>query len=486
MLIKLGVFMKNSKLLTLLNHLTTNELKRLDLYLQSPFFIEEKKRELHKRACSLFFYVLERRGETKDLTKEELFAYIYSKETFKAIKINQLMAYLVKKIEQFIIHIRENKDDYVNNIRQKQVLLDFYIEKNLNKWYDAQKRDIEKLQRQVTIRNSDFYFYQFLVECSYAKLISRQTNRKEKASSKELVNSLKYYYILSLLDVACIVKRGFTFDSDDFKLIKDNLEQVKNVNDKVIPSIEIYQYALELIEGEERDNTYVIFKKVFMEYHTCFFQNEARNLFMYGLNYCIKHLNKSREEYYEECWELYRLGIENKILYVDKKIMPPDLKNIITLSLRLKKYDWAEEFLNQHKNKIQAANPKEIYSFNLANVFFYQQKYSKVHQILASLKCKDIFYDLAMRRLEIKVFYEQEEIELLYSKINAYRVFIHRTKNIDKNSKEMNNNFLNLLGKLIKTIPRDKKQLEILEKELQKTSKLAERKWIIAKLEELK
>ncbi len=478
--------MKNSKLLTLLEHLTVEELKRLDLYLQSPFFIEEKKKELHKRAHKLFLYLNNLKKSFVELTKDELFNHIYSTETFKLIKINQLMAYLVKKIEQFIIYTRRNSRSYVNDVQQKQILLDFYIEKNLNKWYEAEKRAIQKLQTQTTLRDNTFFLQQFWAECRYAKLASAQSNRKEKTSLKTMIYALQSFYMLTLLDIGCLIKRSFVFNDEDLQLIENNIACLEMGTGELTPTIDVYVSALQLIGGEKNDETYEKYKKLLADCYVCFLPNEAKNLLTYALNYCLIQINKGREEYYEECWDLYRLGVTNKILYVDKKIMPPDLKNIITLSSRLKKYEWAEDFLHQHKNKIQATNPKEVYSFNLANVFFYQQKYAEVHQILASLKCKDIFYDLGMRRLEIKVFYEQEEIELLYSKLNAYRVFVHRNQVIGKESKERNNNFLNLVGKLIKTIPRDKKQLEILEKELQKTPKLAERKWIVAKLEELK
>ena len=75
-----------------------------------------------------------------------------------------------------------------------------------------------------------------------------------------------------------------------------------------------------------------------------------------------------------------------------------------------------------------------------------------------------MFYELAMRRLEIKVLYEEEEIEVLYSKLNAYRVFIHRNSLLDKYITEINNNFLNVIYKLINIIPKDEKQINHLTK----------------------
>ena len=184
--------------------------------------------------------------------------------------------------------------------------------------------------------------------------------------------------------------------------------------------------------------------------------------------------------------EFVWLRFGNGVLYINGQISPPSLKNIITLSLRLKKYKWAEDFLHQHKNKIQSENPAEVYSFNLANVFFHQQKHDKVYEILRTLKCRDMFYELAMRRLEIKVLYEEEEIEVLYSKLNAYRVFIHRNDLLDKDSVEMNNNFLNVVSKMMNVIPKDEKQIKRLTEIINKKKKLAERKWITAKLEQLK
>ncbi len=478
--------MKNSKLLTLLEHLNSKELERLDLYLQSPFFIEEKNKELHKRAYKLFIYIIDGMNDLKVLEKKEVYTHIYPKEIFKAVKINQLMAYLVKKIEQFIVYKLQSNGSYYNDIHQKQLLLSFYIENKINRWYEAQKRDIDRFQTQINLRDNFFYLYQFLIECNHAKLVTLQSHRKEDRSLKNMLHSLDVFYVLSLLEIACLLKTSFTFDSEDFLLLKDKINSILKLCNVSVSSVDVYKYALELLEGAGNDKMYVVYRDSLMQYYNYFTKGEARNLFTHALTYCINQLNKRRDEYYEECWNLYYSGIEKEILYIDGKLMPSDLKNITTISLRLKKYEWAEEFLQQHKHRIQSTNSKEVYSFNLANVYFHQQNYSAVHQILASLKCKDVYYDLAMRRLEIKVFYEQEEIELLYAKINAYRIFVRRNRNIDKDSKLMNNNFLSLVNKLIKIIPRDKKQINSLGKELQTIAKLAERKWIIAKLEELK
>lgn len=250
--------------------------------------------------------------------------------------------------------------------------------------------------------------------------------------------------------------------------------------------IRIYKYALQLIEGKGNDDIYQAYKTLLMKYYACFESTELKALFTYALNYCAIQLNSGREEYYEECWNLYNLSVEKGILYINGQISPPSLKNIITLSLRLKKYQWAEDFLHQHKNKIQSEHPLEVYSFNLANVFFHQQKYDKVYEILRTLKCRDMFYELAMRRLEIKVLYEKEEIEVLYAKLNAYRVFIHRNNLLDRDSTIMNNNFLNVVAKMINVIPKNEKQIKKLTKIISQKKKLAERKWIMAKLEQLK
>ncbi len=480
--------MKNSKLLNLLEYLSGKELERLERYLQSPFFIEEKNTEMHKRAYKLFVYIIDRKDSLGVLKKEEVYAHIYSNQTFKAIKLNQLMAYLVKKIEQFIIYTIQNDDSYISNIRQKQLLLEFYIRKKSNKWYEAQKREIDKFQAQINLRDRNYYLYQFLIDDNNVQLTTLQSNRKDKKSLKKMLNSLDIFYVLNLLEVACLLKRSFTFDSEEFSLLKDKIQYIGDAYKSKSPSIKIYQYALELLEldGREKDELYKLYRNFFAEYHHCFSQNEARNLFTHALTYCAAQLNKGREEYCEECWDLYCLGLMNNVLYIDKRLMPSDLKNIITLSLRLKKYEWAEEFLHQHQHQIQATNPKEVYGFNLANVYFHQQKYLEVHQILASLKCKDVYYDLAMRRLEIKVLYDQEELEVLYAKLNAFRVFIRRHRSVDKSNRERNGNFLSLMKKLINIIPRDKKQIGILENKLQNTPELAERKWIVAKLEELK
>ncbi len=478
--------MKNSKLYKLVQHLNLEEICQLELYLQSPFFIDQRKKELHTKSVKLFFLIQKNNREIEALTREKTFAQLYPNRTFNLNKLNQVMMYLVKQIEAFLVYEYEHKGNYYNAIRQKLSLLNFYAEQKMSKWYEAQKRDIQKFQAKINYRDNFYYINEYFLNVKSAQINSVYTDRRANVSLQQLVVNLQNFYNLSLLNLACIIKSGTILNEDELRFIEQSLVQIDLQNQEYNPIIKIYFYALKLIEGKGNNTIYQTYKSLLMEYHACFDVRDLKGLFTYALNYCLIQLNSGKEEYYEECWKMYCLGFEKSILYVEKKILPSDLKNIITLSLRLEKYEWAEEFLYKHKNKIEAENPKEVYSFNLANVFFYQQKYDEMHRILRILKCKDIFYELALRRLEIKALYEEEEINLLYAKLNAYRVFIHRNGVLDKGSKEMNNNFLNILNKLVKIIPRDKQQICVLKQTLDNMPKLAERKWIATKLEELK
>lgn len=74
-----------------------------------------------------------------------------------------------------------------------------------------------------------------------------------------------------------------------------------------------------------------------------------------------------------------------------------------------------------------------------------------------------------------------QEYELALSTVNTFRVFVHRENAIHETHKITNRNFANLLTKLIQA---DKPaKIVKLKTELAETPNVADRKWLIEKIE---
>ena len=91
--------------------------------------------------------------------------------------------------------------------------------------------------------------------------------------------------------------------------------------------------------------------------------------------------------------------------------------------------------------------------------------------------------------MELKILFEQREVDFLDSKVSAFKAYISRTSPelISSQFKKMNFNFANFLAQINhpKTLHDHKRQGKI-EQKIHATESVAEREWLLEKLEELK
>ena len=204
-------------------------------------------------------------------------------------------------------------------------------------------------------------------------------------------------------------------------------------------------------------------------------------------NYCTREYNKSRGAFLHELFALYQEHLELGTLFYQEKLTPATLRNIVVCALRTEAYDWVAQFLEAYRDRISSTNqPQAIYRFNLANYHFALGDYERALDCLTD-RYDDIYYQLAAKRMELKIYYEID-LEVLDAKIAAFKIYIYRIskKVLPAIPREGNNNFIDLLKQIRRTntrfnLPRIQK---LTEKVSTKTS-IAERDWLLQKLKKL-
>lgn len=159
----------------------------------------------------------------------------------------------------------------------------------------------------------------------------------------------------------------------------------------------------------------------------------------------------------------------------------------MNVALKLGDHAWATEFLNEHRHRIEGADDAEaFYLFNLANCHFHKGDFEAAENCLAAFQFRDMFYKTAARRLELKLFYETDS-PLLFSRLDAFKTFIHELKQtLPPDKIAPNNNFADLMRQILspKTF-RNAPRIEMLIEKLKAQKAMAEREWLMEKLKEL-
>ena len=205
-------------------------------------------------------------------------------------------------------------------------------------------------------------------------------------------------------------------------------------------------------------------------------------------NFCTKKLNEGEEEYLVPLFNLYQKGLSQGVMTFLGGLLPSTLQSIVTLGLRLEKYDWVETFLEEYRDQLVGTEePESIYTLNRASLLFAKGAYSKALDCL-NYEIADIYLKLVARRLEVQIYYELQS-DLLDTKMQAFKIFVYRISKsrLTDLQREGYNNFIDLLKQVVHPSTRfNKMRKKTLAQKIKAKKAVAERKWLLDKIEAMK
>ena len=140
--------------------------------------------------------------------------------------------------------------------------------------------------------------------------------------------------------------------------------------------------------------------------------------------------------------------------------------------------EWVERFVHQYRPFLKEEHREGLFSFNLARLEYQRRDLGKALQLLQRAEYKDLLLNLAAKTLQLKIFYELQEFDLLESHLQAIRTFIRRKKVMGYH-RENYLNTVHFTQKLLETNLFDKNAKATLRREIEDTKALAEKEWLM-------
>jgi hypothetical protein len=218
------------------------------------------------------------------------------------------------------------------------------------------------------------------------------------------------------------------------------------------PVINIYLQVLLTLKGEA---PYQELAQKLVHAPSFLAEEEARALFKYAQNHCIRQSNAGKSEFLEELFRLYQLQLENELLFRAGEMSHTDFKNIVTVSLRLKEFDWTQAFIQNHHESVAEPHRANVYRFCQANYFYEKEDLRAALSELQGLAFTDIHYQISARILLLKVFYRQEDQEAARYSIKAFEAFLKRNKELPASLRQSHLKYLAWTRRILRL--RDKK-----------------------------
>jgi hypothetical protein len=466
----------NNKLYTILRTFDKIEMNRLEKYILSPYF--NKNQHLIK-----LFDLLMKNIESKqeaELEKEKVWVLLFGKEKYDDVRFRKLNSDLLKLIEGYLA--QQIYDE--NPLHQAIYLMDAVTRKKLDKLHSSTVRSAKFLSDKQQYRPANYYFYQYQIEQNLYKLSDFESKRDDKSNIEEIINNLDRFYLAEKLKYYLDILTRQNVISHEYEIlfiqeIKEHLAKQQYTD---TPPVAIY-YQIYLTYIEPNNETHFFdLKELIIKYIYNFPPDEAHSIYRIALNYCISKGNKGSIEFLEEYIRLYEELLKNTEIINNIEFSPVHFKNAIVSALRLKKYEWAENLIENYQHKLSEDIRENTVKTNLASVYFYQKKYDKVIELLREIEFSDILATFNAKAVLLMTYYELDESNVLFSFLESFKVYINRHKNVAQVPKDAFLNLIKFVKKLTELPPRDRKALQKLKEEIEATKNVASLNWLKEKV----
>lgn len=376
---------------------------------------------------------------------EKLHAALFGEKAYDPQHLYTACSDLLVYIKEYLVYlsVKEYSDE-------KDILYLAELEKrSADHTFDLEKNSILRSLQKKPLQDSNMHLHLFRIyELSDRQFMKKQ-KREYDASLQMKIDNLDVFYFSTKLKEACEVINRHNIIGEKYTLsfireIVDFIHQHKELQKH--PSLLIYSTIWNMITSNDTTHYYTLKKLLSLLHH--FTPDESRNIVNYAMNYCIRKINTGHSEFHYEAFELYGFQLESGIIFQNKYLTQWDYKNIITVAIRLKKYDWTENFIHQYKNKIEPEFRENAFNYNQANFYYEKKEYRKAVRILNEVSFTDIYYALNARSLLLKTYLELEDYETLIQLCDAFKIYLVRNKKISSYQKTIHINLVKYVRKL--------------------------------------
>jgi hypothetical protein len=479
--------MIQSQVYQLLGCFSEVEMQDLVSFASSNYFNSNKK------LSHLLRYLSENRTNEAVLDGKSVFKAVFPERSYDEVYLRKQSSLLYQLVKKFLVFQAVEQDDFYSQL----LLLRQLESKKLERQFQTTFHKIQKQIGERALLDHQLLFQKYQIAEEADRLFAKSQTRRFDQALQQKLDSLDDYYFAKKLKESCemlnrskIVEANYTlhFIEDIVKIAQEDTRLQQ------IPIIQIYLQILLTLKEEKEEHHYRRLVVLLEQYFQGFSQQEALNMFKYAQNYCIRKINGGQVNYWQELFQLYQIQLQQKLYTWNGPFPIDDYKNIVTVGLQLKAYDWVKDFLYQHKDDLDEKHRENVFHYNLAVYYFGIQDFDNAIRLLSTVKFSDIYYELSGRLLLMKIYFQVDEFDTLIYQIDALKLQLKRSQKIAASYRQGVDNFLTQLKRLARLqeeeayLPKAKWQIKAqkLEKRIKEQDPLINRNWLAEKLAGIK
>ncbi|MCB0514858.1 MAG: hypothetical protein R2798_08145 [Chitinophagales bacterium] len=471
------------KIQIIFSEIDNYEQNRFKKFLQSPYFN-------HRSELIRLLVILCEQQPDKDLNKKQVWQKMFGKTSYNDLKFRRLTSDLLQLFQQY----KAVENEYKKAFFLASNLAELAVENTSIALADLsvyQYHQTLKKHNPLAAQPADFYYDNFHFVRTQNSLNEKIAGRQAALNFEAAHQYLDIFYCIEKLRQSCawlnyqkILNIPLQQEAPPFlQEIPQLIAQSPYVH---LPEIDTYWHIFRLLNDENAEIWYQKLRNSLSARLASLPQIYAREFLSYLQNYAIRQCNSGALAYLSDLLMLYETGLQQAFLFENNELSVSNFKNIVTLSLRLERYAWADNFIEKYRHYLPKIHQENAYLYNRSRLLYAQKKYTVCQQLLLQVTYNDPFYQLDAKTLLLKVYYDLDEWTALYALMESFSALLRRKKVVSDFNRVIYLNFIKYLKKLCKCKYHNSKQkIEMLANELSQQTNLADKTWLLVKVREL-
>ena len=449
--------------------LSKPELREFDKFVRSPFFNQKPQ------LVGLFGY-LRHCVETGGTPQPEAtFEACYPGQAFDDQKLRLANSDLLAVLEHYWMYREKFADPERNKIR----LAAAYRRRNLPKHSQVALREARRSRERQPWRHAEYFDDLHRIELEEFQSASA-ARRYEAFNLQEISDLLDTTYIARKLRHVCfarshqaVVKREYRFG-----LLEAIFAHVESEGLLRLPAVALYFHACHFLGDPEAEAHFFRFREILPACADRFPPDELRALYLLAINFGIKKTNETTGlDWYRVTFDLYREALERDLLLENGVLSRFAYNNIVGAAIRLQEIAWAEDFLHRYKPALERSYREATFSLNMARVAYTRRDFHTALLHLQRADYKDFINSMNAKTLQLKIYFETGEFDLLESHLDSMKNYIRRQRAVGYHR----DNFLNIVRytrAIVRSRPEDRAELR---HDIEAEQVLTEKEWLLGR-----
>ena len=491
------------RLIEILKTFDKEELKKFERFLRSDFFNTNESITGLFKALKKFYPEF----NSSLLTQEKLFRQIYGSRKFDDKTFRYLITELYELAEKYLAI--SAYDRYP--VEEKKILIDELLTRKLfshaNRHLKAADKEFEH-EPVFSIDNINNK-KEFAILWNH---LSLSMDKQEAMADKrlELAENFVYYAISELVTIYNIligIKNAYNIDFDsrivesfiknmDFKSMLKSLDDpdiLENISKSKWANIQAFKayicFIITLLDI--KDEIYFYRMKDILENSSNLFASE--DLYnLYGMLDSCCHLKRMAiddNKYLREYFILEKSALDKGLLtHSEEQFMQAgSFIRLFDTAITLGEPCWAKNLIDKYLDKTSPELKDDISNYSKAQLNFLEGKYENALDCITKVKFGYFTFKVYVRSLMLKIYYELNYTEEVFSLIDSFSGFLNENKRVNPNIRTDYLNFLLFVKNLLKNKTGDyskEKQRKVAD-EITKCNTVANKPWLLEKAGEL-